>query len=185
MADSQRIVSLEAARRLATSNPELASPWQRRAETYGRLVHHTRDVGGLYGKGGPAAGQGSVAAARMQKLPADGLGDTGQLRRLMRMSAGIDERVCTAIEVGINERLYFQRVHVPGLDEDSGDLVHWNRRKWLPVLGPVRTELLDIVRHELRPTPVEHKPPKNAAQNRADFEAAITHRPGTGPTLSA
>lgn len=185
VADSQRIVSLEAARRLATSNPELASPWQRRAETYGRLVHHTRDVGGLYGKGGPAAGQGSVAAARMQKLPADGLGDTGQLRRLMRMSAGIDERVCTAIEVGINERLYFQRVHVPGLDEDSGDLVHWNRRKWLPVLGPVRTELLDIVRHELRPTPVEHKPPKNAAQNRADFEAAITHRPGTGPTLSA
>lgn len=51
--DSQRIVSREAAHRLADPNPGLADRWERRAETYGRLVHPTRDVGGLYGKGEP------------------------------------------------------------------------------------------------------------------------------------
>jgi len=181
--DSQRIVSLEAARRLSDSNPELAARWERRAETYGRLVHQTRDVGGLYGKGGLAAGQGSVAAARMQKLPDDGLSDTGQLRRLERISAGIDERVCTAVELGIKERLYFQRVTVPAIENDDGDLVRGPRREWLPITGPVQTELLAILRNDLRPTPVQRKPPRGATQSRIDFEAAIEHRPeprGTG-----
>ncbi|MFT3872689.1 MAG: hypothetical protein QM714_08595 [Nocardioides sp.] len=175
--DSQRIVSLEAARRLTDSSPELAARWQRRAETYGHLVHQTRDVGGLYGKGGLAAGEGSVAAARMQKLPNDGLSDTGQLRRLERISAGIDERVCTAVELGIKERLYLQRVIVSAIENDNGDLVKGPRRKWLPITGPVQTELLAIVHHDLRPMPVQRKPPKGAAQHRLDFEAAIEHRP--------
>lgn len=181
--DSQRIVSLEATRRLTDSNPELAGRWQRRAETYGRLVQQTRDVGGLYGKGGLAAGQGSIAAARIQKLPDDGLSDAGQLRRLMRLSAGIDERVCTAVELGIKERLYFQRVTVPAVENDNGDLVKGPRREWLPITGPVQAELLAIVHHDLRPMPVRHKSPKEAAQHRRDFEAAIEHRPeprGTG-----
>jgi hypothetical protein len=183
--DSQRIVSLEATRRLTETEPDLAARWEQRAETYEHLVHQTRDVGGLYGKGGPAAGQGSVAAARMQKLPVDGLTDPAQVRRLERISAGIDERVCTAIEHGIKERLYFQRVLVPGMNNYTDGLVKVLRPKWLPVTGPVQTDLLNIARHELRPVPVEHKPPKNAAQNRRDFEAAITHRPGDpGSTLS-
>ena len=181
--DSQRIVSREVAHRLADANPELAARWERRAETYGRLAHQTRDVGGLYGKGGPAAGQGSVAAARMQKLPADGLADLSQVRRLERISAGIDERVCTAVELGIKERLYFQRVLVPGMNNYNGELVQAQRSKWLPVTDPVQNELLDTVRHDLRPAPVEHKPPKGAAQNRIDFEAAINHRPRGGDAL--
>lgn len=184
--DSQRVVSLEAARRLNESKPELAAPWQRRAETYGRLVHQTRDVGGLYGKGGLAAGQGSVAASRMQKLPADGLSDAGQVQRLIRISAGIDESVRTAVELGLNERLYFQRVIVPGMNNHNGDLVRVNRPKWLPVTGPVQTELLTIVRNDLSPTPIDQAAPAGAARNRLDFEAAINHRPGdTRPTLSS
>lgn len=174
--DSQRIVSLEAARRLTDSNPELAGRWQQRAQTYGHLVHQTRDVGGLYGKGGLAAGQGSVAAARMQKLPDAALSDAGQLRRLMRISAGIDERVCTAVELGIKERLYFQRVFAPAVENDNGHLVKGPRREWLPVTGPVQTELLAILRHDLRPTPIQRKAPKGAAQSRLDFEAALHHR---------
>lgn len=176
--DSQRIVSLEAKRRLHAGDPALAARWQRRAETYGRLVHQTRDVGGLYGKGGSGAGQGSVAAARMQKLPADGLADFPQVRRLMRISAGIDERVCTAVEHGIMEHLYFQRVLMPAVENDDGELVKGPLREWQPVTGPVQTELLRLVRADLRPVPADHNPPKGAAQNRLDFEAAIDHRPG-------
>ncbi|GGO84915.1 hypothetical protein GCM10011584_03620 [Nocardioides phosphati] len=180
--DSQRIVSLEAKRRLDAGDPDLAARWQRRAETYGRLVHQARDVGGFYGKGGPAAGQGSVAAARMQKLPADGLADFPQVRRLMRISAGIDERVCTAVEYGIMERLYFQRVLIPAVENDDGELVKGPLREWQPVTGPVQTELLRLVRADLRPVPADHNPPKGPAQNRLDFEAAIDHRPG-GPDI--
>jgi hypothetical protein len=181
--DSQRIVSREVAHRLTEHDPDLAARWERRAETYGRLVHQTRDIGGLYGNGGPAAGQGSVAAARMQKLPTEGLADLSQLRRLERISAGIDERICTAVQHGIRERLYFQRVLVPGMNRENGELIKVQRSTWPPVTGPVQNELLDTVRHDLRPTPVEHKPPKGAAQNRLDFEAAINHRPRGGDAL--
>ncbi|MGK2875772.1 MAG: hypothetical protein ACSLEW_09055 [Nocardioides sp.] len=51
------------------------------------------------------------------------------------------------------------------------------RPKWLTVTGPVQTDLLNIAGHELRPVRVEHNSPQYAAQNRLDFEAAITHRP--------
>lgn len=80
----------------------------------------------------------------------------------------------------MKERLYFPRVIVPGMNSHNGDLVKVLRPKWLPVTGPVHTELLDMVRHELRPTPVQHEPPQGAAQNRRHFEAAIKHRPGRG-----
>jgi hypothetical protein len=91
--------------------------------------------------------------------------------------------MCTAVELGIKERLYFQRVIVPAIENDNGDLVKGPRREWLPVTGPVQIELFAILRNDLRPTPVQRNPPKGAAQSRIDFEAAIAHRPeprGTG-----
>lgn len=181
--DAQRVVSIEAARRLVDA--DLATRWERRASTYGRLVHETRDLGGMVGNGGPAAGHGSVAAARMTKLASDGLARADQVRRLERISAGIDQRVCDALEHGIHNRLYFQRVIGPGMSKHNGTLVRVMRPRWLPVTGPARQELLNIARNELRPTPVQRQPPAGAAQNRVDFEAAITHRPGDpGPSLT-
>jgi hypothetical protein len=186
MLDSQRIVSREAARRLESVDLALAARCERRGETYGRLVRETRDIGGMVGNGGPAAGQGSVAAVRMEKLDRGGLPDAQQVRRLQRISAGIDERVCNVIEHGIAERLYFQRINVPGLNDYNGELVRVTRQKFVPLTSPVQTDLLAIVRHELRPAPIMPTPPKGAAQNRLDFEAAINHRPGNpGPTLLA
>lgn len=182
--DAQRVVSLEAARRLVDTG--LATRWERRADTYGRLVHETRDLGGVIGNGGPAAGHGSVAATRMQKLAPHGLANADQVRRLERIGAGIDQRVCDALEHGIRNRLYFQRVIGPGMSSRSANLVRVMRPRWLPVTGPARQALLDIARNELRPTPIQRKPPQDAEQNRLDFEAAIHHRPGDpGPSLSA
>jgi len=59
------------------------------------------------------------------------------MRRLGRISAGI------------KERLYFQQVLGPGINNDSGELVKVMRPKWLPVTSPVQTELLTIVRNDL------------------------------------
>lgn len=74
---------------------------------------------------------------------------------------------------------------MPGIDNYSGELGRVNRPKWLPVTGLAQNELLDVVRPELRPVHIQHTPPKGAAQNRRDFEAAINHRPGNpGSSLS-
>ena len=175
--DSQRIVSREAARRLELVDSTLAADWEQRGETYGRLVRETRDLGGVVGNGAPAAGQGSVAAVRMEKLDRGGLSDTPQVRRLQRISAGIDERVCNVIEHGIAQRLYFQRINMPGLNDHNGELVRTARQKFVPITSPVQTELLAIARSDLRPTPIQRKAPKVAAQSRLDFAAALRHRP--------
>ncbi|MFT3871461.1 MAG: hypothetical protein QM714_02265 [Nocardioides sp.] len=175
--DSQRIVSRETAHGLQPFDPTLAARWERRAETYGRLVHETRDLGGMVGNGGPAAGQGSIAAVRMEKLARDAITDPAQSRRLQRVSAGIDERICNVIERGVAQRLYFQRINVPGLNDHNGELVRVTRQKFVPITSPVQTDLLAIVRNDLRPTPIRRKAPKGATQSRLDFEAALHHRP--------
>jgi hypothetical protein len=78
----------------------------------------------------------AVAADRMQTLPAGEMADSRQVRRLERICAGIDERICTAIELGIKERLYFKRVLVPAIENDNGEVcLHsgcggvWSRRR--------------------------------------------------------
>jgi hypothetical protein len=184
--DSQRIVSREAARRVQPRDPALAALWERRGETYGPLVRETRDIGGMAGDGGLAAGQGAVAAVRMEKLDLGGLSDAPQVRRLQRISAGIDERVCNVIEYGIAQRLYFQRINVPDFNDYNGELVRVTRQKFVPITSLVRTELLAIVGSDLRPTPIQRKAPKGAARSRLDFEAALHHRPpprGTSPDV--
>lgn len=121
----------------------------------------------------------------MQKLPANGPSDADQLGRLMRIS---DERVCTAVEIGKIERLYFQRVLVPGMNNHNGVLVHVNRPRWLPVTGPVQAELLAIVRNELRPVPVEHNPPKaphrTGSTSRLRSNIGPAEEPGSGASRS-
>lgn len=175
--DSQCNISREAARRLALIDPVLAERWQQRGETYGRLVREARDLGGVFGIGGAAAGHGAVAATRITKLDDAGLSDAHQVRRLQRVSAAIDERVCKLVEYGAAHRLYFHRVNLPRLDLDAGELVHTGRQEFVPITSAVQTELLAIVRSDLRPTPIQRKPPKGAARSRLDFEAALHHRP--------
>lgn len=183
--DSQRVVSRETARRVAPHDQALAATWEQRAETYGRLVRETRDLGGAVGNGGSAAGQGSLAATRTQKLPSDGLADLKQVERLERVGAGIDARVCEVIEHGFKERLYFQRTSVPGLTVHQGELVNAVGPTYRPITWHVQSDLLKIARRDLRPPPAQPKTPYGAAQSRRDFEAAIRHRPGDpGRSLS-
>lgn len=182
--DSQRVVAREASLHIADVEPELAAKWATRSETYVKLVQATRDLGGILGKGN-AAGQGSIAASRAQKLDKEPLADTKQLRQLDRLFARIDERVCAAVEHGVKERLYFLRVPFPRVDEQAPGMVKGRCHRFVPISSPVQTDLIVIVRNELRPEPVRVRAPTGAGQSRADFEAAITHRPGDpGPTLS-
>jgi hypothetical protein len=187
--DSQRLVTGNAATLVESTAPELAAKWRTREATYLRLVRGTRDLGGMLGNGGPAAGQGAVAASRIQRLTADDVVDPTRLRQLDRLFAHIDDQISRIIEHGAKERLYFLRSEIPRLVQTGTGLVKKLQDRYIPITSPVQTDLIKIVRTELRPPPVELHPPKGAARSRLDFEAAITHRPAPrgvtpdGPSL--
>ena len=105
--------------------------------------------------------------------------------QLDRQFARIDERVCATVEQGVSERLYFLRVPFPRVDDHTPGMVKGRRHRFVPITSPVQTDFIAIVRNDLRPGPIQPRPPNGAGQGRADFEAAINHRPGDpGPTLS-
>ncbi|KAB7744500.1 hypothetical protein GA707_07745 [Nostocoides sp. F2B08] len=177
--DSQRCLSHEAATRLTDRDPDRAARWAHRGQVYGSLVRQTRDIGGNLGTGGLAAGQGSIAAARMRKLPHDALNDPTQARQLERISACIDQRVADALRYGITKRLYLQRANVLGLQDRDGTLEHVIRKRFIPMTGPLKATLIDLARNQLRPEPVRRDLPRpGAAESRIDFQAALHHRRG-------
>lgn len=182
--ESQRIVSHEAARRSADAEPGLTSKWSTRELTYTKLLRATRDLGGILGTG-HAAGHGALAASRAQKLRPEPLADPRQLRQLDRLFTRIDHRVCAAVEHGVRQRLYFVRVPIARVDDHAPGLVKGRRQRYMPITSPAQSDLVAIVNDELRPKPIRLNPPQRAAEGRAQFEAAIGHRPGDpGPSLA-
>lgn len=176
--DSQRIVSRDAAVLVSRSHPDLAENWKARAGTYLRLIRATRDIGGMLGNGGPAAGQGSLAAARIQHTSAGDAGpDSKALRHLARLFHGIDERVADVIQHGARDRIYFARVPLPRLDTSVSATVKPTRHRYTPITENVCPGLLDIVRNELRQPAPAPKASRTAAASREEFTAALVHRP--------
>ncbi|CUR58163.1 conserved hypothetical protein [metagenome] len=183
--DSQRIVSRTAATLIEQTEPPLSAKWRARETTYGQLVHQTRDLGGMLGQGGHAAGQGAVAASRVKRLATEEFIGPKLVRQLDRVFSRIDEQISQCIEHGAKERLYFLRVPFPRIDENAPGFVKRTRERYTPITSPVQTDLIVIARSQLRPAPITPWPPKDAAESRAEFEAAIMHRPGgPGPSLS-
>ena len=183
--ESQRIVTHEATLRVAKAESDLTSRWTVRKTTYTKLVQETRDLGGVLGRN-HAAGPGALAATRAQKLARAPLTDASQLRQLDRLFDRIDQLVYAAVEHGVRERLYFLRVPIARIDDHSPGPVKGQRQRYAPITSPAQTDLIAIVRNELRPRPIRLSPPDGAARSRADFEAAINHRPGDdpGPSLA-
>ena len=185
--DSQHIVSHEAATRIGTTLPALADKWNARAETFAALLHQTRNIRGLLGDGGPAAAQGALVAARAQRLARVNSDHGPILLQLDRLFNRVDNRLTEVIEHGISERLYFLRVKLPRVTNESVGLVRQQRVRYAPINSAIQSDLTGIVRTRLRPPPTQTRPPAGARQSRLDFEAAITHRPEgrvAGPAVS-
>lgn len=175
--ESQLIVSRELATRARDVDPELAEKWQQRAETYTLLIHETRDVRGLLGNGGAAAGQAAMVAARSQSLDLDPAIDSTPLRQLDRLFTRIDARLAEVIERGTSQHLYLLRVKLPRLSDQSEGLIQPARTRYIPIDSRVQNALIPIVRSRLRPQPEPPRAPNDAGRSRSAFEAAITHRP--------
>lgn len=181
--DSQRVVAREAGAWVGNADPDLAAKWATRAKTYNKLVGESRDLGGLLGKA-HVVGHASVAASRARQLRRERIADAKLLRQLDRLFTRIDERVCDAVEYGVRKRLYFLRVAFPRIDDHLPGPVKGQRHRFVPITSRVQTGLMDIVDIELRPDPIRLRPPEGAGRSRADFDAAITHRPAdSGPSL--
>lgn len=186
--DSQRSISQTAAVLVEGSAPDRATSWQVRAATYTRLVRATRDLGGRLGAG-TAAGHGAIAVSRIQHLTASDLADTAAQRHLDQLFARIDSQVVRTIERGAEQRLYFVRAALPRIDDTAPSAVKPLEQRYIPITSPMRAELVTIAKAHPRAKPTTPRPPKQAAQSRAVFAAAISHRPeprsnpGDGPHL--
>ena len=180
--DSQRVASRQLSSLVRKTDSMLAARWEMRRETYGMLLAETRDLRGLLGSGA-AAGQAAIVAARAQRLTVHSDASAEALQQADRLFHRIDTRVTQVIEHGTSERLYFLRVRLPRLVDQSEGLVQQIRVRYVPIDSPVQTDLLDVARSRLRPPPEQPRAPPGAGRSRADFEAAITHRPSrTGVT---
>ena len=183
--ESQLIVSREIASRARDVDPELAEKWQQRTDTYTLVIHETRDVRGLLGNGGAAAGQAAMVASRTQSLDLDHPIDGTPLRQLDRLFTQIDARLAEVIERGTSHHLYLLRVKLPRLSHQSEGLIQPARARYTPIDARVQNTLISVVRSRLRPRPEPLRAPEDAARSRSVFEAALNHRPGdSGPALS-
>jgi hypothetical protein len=174
--DGQRILSHEAARLAGGVAPELVEKWYDREQTYRKLVHETRNVGGLIGGGAPAAAETANAVGRVRGVHVDDINGVEPLRDLDKLFARTDARVGAIIEQGAAERLYFLSVKLPRLVDGTGQLVSPARERYVPITSSVQTELLEIVRRDLRPA-APPTAPANEQQSREGFRESIGHRP--------
>ena len=158
--DGQRILSHEAARHAPHVAPELIEGWLEREQTYQRLSLETRSLGGLIGDGGYAAAEAASAVGRLRRVHVDELTSADPLRDLDKLFTRTDARIAAIIEEGVAERLYFISVKVPRIVDGADHMVSPVRERYVPITSPVQTDLLAIVRHDLRPvaTPTEPAP---------------------------
>lgn len=174
--DGQRIVSHEAARRASQVAPELVERWVKREQTYQALTDEARNVGGLVGDGGPAAAEAANAVSRLHHVHVNEVADPACLQDLDKLFIRIDARVASVIEEGVAENRYFVGVKVPRLVDAKDHQISPLRQRYVPITSPVQTDLLRIVRHDLRPASAVAAPvPKD--RGRVELHESIEHRP--------
>ena len=182
--EGQRILSHEAARRAPEAAPELVEKWLKREQTYQALVDETRNVAGLVGDGGYAAGEAANAVGRIRHLHVNHITEPSPLHDLDKLFTRIDARVAYVIEEGVAENRYFVGVKVPRVVDTTDRLVSPLRQRYVPIKSPVQSDLLRIVRHDLRPAEA-HSAPSSQNRGRVELQESIEHRPQrrAGPSL--
>ncbi|MCW2847175.1 MAG: hypothetical protein JWR90_1149 [Marmoricola sp.] len=177
--DSQQRLSHRLGFLVERTDTPRAETWRARAASYAVLKQHLRNVGGQIGTGGPAVTAAATATARLRTLP-DGIVVEPRLAAgFQTLFNGIDQRIAETIEVGIDRSFYLQRVQVPRLVTDSGQLVSPTRERFMPIDPSATKELLSAVR-QLLGSPGEQVS-ATPGLGRADLASALIHRP-TGRT---
>jgi hypothetical protein len=174
--DSQQRLSRRLAPMVQRTDAGRAEKWRARAASYSLLKQHLRNVGGRIGKGGPAVAEAANAIARLRALPADTIIEPRVAAGFQTLFDGIDQRIAEIADTGIDRGAYLQRVQVPRLDTDGGQLVSPARERFMPVDRSANKELADAVRGL-----IPHVPPGQGApgHSRSVLHSALIHRPET------
>ena len=137
--DSQRIVSHEATTRIGTTLPALADKMERtgrdRQHALARDTQRTRVTWRWRARCRP---RGALVAARAQRLDVGDDLDGGRAApRLDQLFDRVDARLSEVIEHGISERLYFLRMKLPRVTNESVGLANAQRARYAPINSPI------------------------------------------------
>jgi hypothetical protein len=172
--DSQQRLSRRLALMVERTDAGRAETWRTRAASYSLLKQHLRNVGGRIGKGGPAVAEASNAVSRLRALPADTIVEPRVAAGFQTLFDGIDQRIAEIVDTGIDRGAYLQRVQVPRLVTDAGQLVSPVRERFIPLDRTTGRDLLRATRRLVPPTePMRHPP----GRSRAVLHSALLHRP--------
>ena len=131
-----------------------------------------RDVApGHIQHGTAAAHEANNVISRVSTLDGNTKPDGKMLAAFDKRLTAIDARVAELIETGIRNSTILRRKRLPRIDLDSPNLVKPVRERVAPIEHVSNTELLTIVRTQLRPAPLDPSP--DAARSRADLYSAI------------
>lgn len=180
---SQAQVANGASQQAAVAAPHLVERFAERARVYRDLVAASRNLGGLVGGGAQAAVESHNAAARLQELTLGSPRAREALEDLARIMTGTDVRIAATIERGFAENLYFVSVRIPRLDDRQVHGVFPVRHRWVPVRNEIQTDLLPLVRNELRSTSTP-PPPAPPSRHPAAPPSARSPWPAAASTRS-
>lgn len=173
--DSQRLLTAVLIPYAQRIDPNLASRWRTRIETYAQIQQELRNIGGRLGNGATATIEASNAVSRMQALPSDTVIDPRKLGGFQTLFDHVDNRITEVLETGVERGAFVQRVTVPRLMSNDGTLVHPVRERFAPVERTADLDVIRTARERLRPAarPAAATP----GGNRVDLHAALVHRP--------
>ncbi|WP_156392012.1 MULTISPECIES: hypothetical protein [unclassified Nocardioides] len=174
--DSQHLLSPALARLAAPVAPEVADAWTDRGETYGLVQKQLRDLGGNLGAGAHAAAEAANAVSRLRHVPHDDVLEPRTISAFQMLFHRTDDRICDVIEEGVRRGAFVQRVTVPRLVDNTHQMVHPVRERFVVVADPRELAVVTTARERLRPTATSGSP-SYSDRTRAELQAALVHRP--------
>lgn len=169
--DSQRVLSARLGTLARRTEPERIDYWDARARLYAELQRHLRDIGGVRGGGERAATEAANVVARLRAVPSDTIVEPRTLAGFTMLAERIDDRIAAVVEQGITRGDYVQRVTLPRLDVDAGQLVHTPRARYRVVSHPDELPLVHVAR-QLRAQETHRRQGPDAS--RVQLHAALT-----------
>ncbi|WP_269305719.1 hypothetical protein [Aeromicrobium sp. HA] len=154
--DLRRIVAsqLTVSRTIAgdsDGNDPLRDTCRQREETYRQLQQRLRDVYGQTGRGAEAVSRAHIAAEYTNALTReDRLDSTPASEDLARLFTRLDDRIGRIIELGAQERLFFERVPLPEIDLSKGGPIKGQAVTYEPIRSSTPAGLVAFARSELR-----------------------------------
>ena len=173
--DSQRILTTALVPYAQRIDPELAGRWWERAATYSQIQRELRNVGGRLGNGAAATAEAAHAVSRMKAVPADAVIEPRMLGGFQSLFSRLDSRLTDILEAGVERGAFVQRVTVPRLMSNDGQLVHPVRERFVPVARATDLDVVRTARERLRPAAAPSTASSGAS--RVDLHAALLHRP--------